>query len=98
MNDRWTDIAHSIVEDALAELLEVQARLATLPVHSARAAALRLRAGDLEHRVAAASRVLDAYAHAGAPGERDDEEGRGGMPLPCPAVSVGAVLPAREAA
>lgn len=72
MNDRWLDAAASMVEDAVAELADVGERLAALPMHSAPAAALRLRAGDLEHRIAAASRVLGAYAHAGAPGEHDD--------------------------
>ncbi|WP_376100657.1 hypothetical protein ACE7GA_26995 (plasmid) [Roseomonas sp. CCTCC AB2023176] len=72
MNDLWLDAAASMVEDAVAELADVGERLAALPMHSAPAAALRLRAGDLEHRIAAASRVLGAYAHAGAPGERDE--------------------------
>ena len=85
MNDRWLDAASGMLEDAAHELADVQARLQALPVHSAPAAALRLRAGDLEHRVAAASRILDAYCHAGAPGETDDEEGGGGTPLPSPA-------------
>lgn len=95
MNDRWTDVAHGVVEDGLAELLEVQERLAALPLHAPARASLAIRAADLGHRIAAASRVLDAYGHAGAPGERDDgEESRGGTPLPCPAPAA----PARRAA
>ena len=84
MNDRWLDAASFMIEDAVAELVAVQEWIEAFPVHSAPAALLRLRAGDLEHRIAAACRVLDAYAHAGAPGEAGGEEG-GGTPLPFPA-------------
>lgn len=93
MNDRWTDVASSTIADAAHELAEVQARLDALPLHCAAAAGLRLRAADLGHRIAAASRVLDAYGHAGAPGERDDE----GAGVSCPAPAARA-MGQREAA
>ena len=87
MNDRWTDVAHGVVEDALTELLDVEARIAALPIHAEAATTLRLRAGDLRHRIAAASGVLDAYGHPGAPGESADERERA-SPLPSPAPGV----------
>ena len=91
MNDRWTDAAYGIVEDALADLLAVQERLAALLTHSPTRAPLAIRAGDLEHRIAAASGVLAAYGVAGAPGECADQGDGIGAPPPSPA-------PAREAA
>ena len=62
MNDRWTDAALGIAEGASAELASALAGLAALPVHSPARAALAARAADLRHRLAAARRVLDAYA------------------------------------
>ena len=62
MNDRWIPAAEAALDAALAELGDVQARLAGLPARDPARAALALRAGDLERRIAAASGVLMAYA------------------------------------
>ena len=62
MNDLWLDVAAATVADATAELRGVREGLSRLPAHAPARAALALRAGDLAHRIAAASRVLDAYA------------------------------------
>lgn len=62
MNDRWTDVARAIAEASADELRAVKAGLAALSVHSPAHATLTTRAADLRHRLAAARRVLDAYA------------------------------------